>query len=123
MNLVKVFLAAFATSAVVSTIVAVVRAKRKVNKVAAELEEEFRTTSERMKKQAEEQLKQSVLNSEQVKTAVEKVAVSEAKMDKAFEALSEDDFLNQPAIKVGGKNKIDPLEFAKSIKPEDIKPI
>lgn len=122
MNLVKIFLAAFAVSAVASFTVALLRAKRQVDKAAKEAEEEFLKTAEQLQAGALRAEFEAHINSEQLKDSLQRMNESELNMKASMDRL-EESIMDQPAIKVGGKNKVDPLEFAKSIKPEDILPV
>lgn len=122
MKLVKIFLAAFAVSTVVSFTVALVRTKRHVNNVSKEIEEEFLKTAQDLRCGAQRAKREAELNSARVKEDLTVLNKTEQAMD-AVMGLLEDSVLDQPAIKVGGKNKVDPLEFAKSINPEDILPV
>lgn len=122
MKLVKILIAAITVSTLVSFTVAVVRAKRQVNKVAKELEEELLKTAEQLQAGALRAEFEAHINSEQLKDSLQRMNESELNMKASMDRLKES-IMDQPAIKVGGKNKVDPLEFAKSINPEDILPI
>lgn len=122
MKLVKIFLAAFAVSTVVSLTVALVRAKRHVDNVSKEIEEELLKTAKELQVGAQRAEFHAHIGSDLLKDSLKRMDESEQHMQASMGRLKES-IMDQPAIKVGGKNKVDPLEFAKSIKPEDILPV
>lgn len=122
MNLVKILIATFAVSTAVSFTVALIRAKRKIDKVAKEAEEELLKTAEELKTGAQRAELQAHIGSDLLKDSLKRMDESEQHMQTSMDIL-EESIMDQPAIKVGGKNKVDPLEFARTLKPEDILPV